>query len=218
MRVVESGTGSGSLSVSLAKAILPTGHLFTFEFNPDRVVKGKADFLKLGLNDFITVTHRDVLANGFTLGQGDGPLTDGETDARVGPGSIDAIFLDLPSPQLAVPHAYAILRKRGKLCNFSPCIEQVFKATQEMAKLGFYDIRTFECLTREIEVRRHEFLPLGDLSVAKSLLPPETDDGIANKRKQKQNQKESKKVAMLATATKVEARGHTGYLTFAIKF
>ena len=98
MRVVESGTGSGSLSVSLAKAILPTGHLFTFEFNPDRVVKGKADFLKLGLADFITVTHRDVLANGFTLGQGDGPLTDGEADARVGPGSVDAIFLDLPSP------------------------------------------------------------------------------------------------------------------------
>ena len=80
-----------------------------------------------------------------------------------------------------------MLKKRGRLCNFSPCIEQVFKATQEMAKLGFYDIRTFECLTREIEVRRQEFLPIGDLSVAKSLLPPEGDDGIASKRKQKQS-------------------------------
>ena len=87
-----------------------------------------------------------------------------------------------------------------------------------MAKLGFYDIRTFECLSREIEVRRHDFLPIGDPSVAKSLLPPEQEDGIATKRKQKQNQKESKRVSMLATRTKVEARGHTGYLTFAIKF
>jgi len=69
LRVVESGTGSGSLSVSLAKAILPTGHLFTFEFNPGRVVKATADFVKLGLSEFITVTHRDVLANGFTLGE-----------------------------------------------------------------------------------------------------------------------------------------------------
>merc|ERR1712176_1723689 len=48
MRVVESGTGSGSLSVSLTKAIIPTGHLLTFEFNHDRVGKAKADFTKLG--------------------------------------------------------------------------------------------------------------------------------------------------------------------------
>jgi len=33
MLVGESGTGTGSLSLSLTKAILPSGHLFTFEFN-----------------------------------------------------------------------------------------------------------------------------------------------------------------------------------------
>jgi len=106
MRVCESGTGSGSLSVSLTKVILPTGHLFTFEFNPDRVIKAQADFLKLGLSDYITVTHRDVLANGFTLGMDGNPISEGVTEAKVLPGSIDAIFLDLPSPQLAVGHAY----------------------------------------------------------------------------------------------------------------
>lgn len=217
MRVCESGTGSGSLSVSLTKAILPTGRLFTFEFNPDRVVKARADFEKLGLASFITVTHRDVLANGFTLGTDGHAITDGQTDALVTPGSIDAIFLDLPSPQLAVGHAYAILKKRGRLCNFSPCIEQVYKATQEMAKLGFYDIRTFECLTREIEVRKVDFIPIGDQSVVTSLLPESAEEGGV-KRKQKAKDKERKHSQMLATTPKVEARGHTGYLTFAIKF
>jgi tRNA (adenine57-N1/adenine58-N1)-methyltransferase len=67
MKVVESGTGSGSLSVSLCKAILPSGHLYTFEFNFDRVGKAKEDFMKLGLSNNITVTHRDVLSNGFIL-------------------------------------------------------------------------------------------------------------------------------------------------------
>ena len=69
--------------------------------------------MKLGINNFITVTHRDVLTNGFLL------------DDEVTPGSIDACFLDLPSPEVAVKHAYQILKTKGRLCNFSPCIEQV---------------------------------------------------------------------------------------------
>ena len=110
MRVVESGTGSGSLSLSLARQILPTGKLFTFEFNGNRVERAKDDFTRLGLYDpvCITVTHRDVLSDGFTLQDKDG-------ETLVSEGSIDAVFLDLPSPEVAVPHAYKILRKKGRL-------------------------------------------------------------------------------------------------------
>lgn len=67
VRVCESGTGSGSLSTSITKAIMPTGHLFTFEFNESRVDKAKADFKAMGFAPYITVTHRDVLTNGFLL-------------------------------------------------------------------------------------------------------------------------------------------------------
>ena len=145
MRVVESGTGSGSLSVSMTKAIMPTGHLYTFEFNEDRVNKAKVDFQKLGIGDYITVTHRDVLAEGFLLNE-----NDQESDDQVTEKSVDAVFIDLPSPEKAVPHCYKILKKRAAMCNFSPCIEQVQKVCQEMAKLGFYNIKTIECLSREI--------------------------------------------------------------------
>ena len=116
-RVCESGTGSGSLSTSITKAVMPTGHLFTFEFNADRVEKAKRDFNQMGFSSYITVTHRDVLANGFTLAAEEG------NSGGVQEGTIDAVFLDLPRPHVAVAHAYAVLRRKGKLCNFSPCIE-----------------------------------------------------------------------------------------------
>ena len=117
VRVCESGTGSGSLSTSMTKAIMPTGHLFTFEFNESRVTQARDDFTRMGFSQYVTVTHRDVLNNGFDL-----EATE-DNAGGVTEGSIDAVFLDLPKPHVAVPHAYKVLRRKGKLCNFSPCIE-----------------------------------------------------------------------------------------------
>lgn len=171
MRICESGTGSGSLSTSFARACMPTGHLFTFEFNEDRVGKAKAEFAEMGLSKFITVTHRDVLANGFLL------LGESEKgqDKTVTEDSIDCVFLDLPSPQIAVEHAYKVLRKQGKLCNFSPCIEQVQKATTMMAKLGFYNIKTIECLSRETVVRSTQFTSINPKKVVVDSATAEKD-------------------------------------------
>lgn len=97
--VVESGTGSGSLSHYFLRALKPTGHLHTFDFHEARADQARDEFKRHGLGDFVTVYHRDVCNLGFTS----------ELD-----GVADAVFLDLPSPDLAVPHAFKALKLSGK--------------------------------------------------------------------------------------------------------
>ena len=48
--VLETGTGSGSLTHSLARAVAPTGRVFTFEFHAGRAAKAREEFERHGLS------------------------------------------------------------------------------------------------------------------------------------------------------------------------
>ena len=91
--VLESGTGSGSLSHSLIRTVAPSGHLYTFDFHAERVEKARSEFAEHGLSDLVTATHRDVCSEGFGL----------ENKA-------DAVFLDLPHPWEVIKHAKAAMK------------------------------------------------------------------------------------------------------------
>lgn len=53
--VIESGTGSGSLSHYLIRAVKPHGHLHTFDFHEHRADQARTEFETHGIREFVTV-------------------------------------------------------------------------------------------------------------------------------------------------------------------
>jgi len=194
---VEAGTGSGSVSTSLARGLRPGGRLHTFEFHADRQRLAAEDFKRYGLDDTIISAHGDVCANGF------GDSLDG---------CIDGIFLDLPMPWLAIPHVSRGLKSQGKICTFSPCIEQIDKTAAELRRFRFRDIRMFETLAVNWAVKTEG--PPKRRKVSKEA----TKDTTANKSTENISAFEGDKATTPAWLSyQMPMRGHTGYLMVASK-
>ena len=63
---VESGTGSGSMTHSLARAVGPAGHVYSFDYHAQRVEQAAVEFKRHGMAN-VTVAAADVYADGFSL-------------------------------------------------------------------------------------------------------------------------------------------------------
>ncbi|KAK8916218.1 hypothetical protein KSP39_PZI022937 [Platanthera zijinensis] len=191
--VLESGTGSGSLTTSLARAVAPSGHVYTFDFHEQRSALARDDFNTNGLGGYITVSVRDVQGEGFP-------------DEFLG--AVDSVFLDLPQPWLAMPSAARMLKQDGIICSFSPCIEQVQRSCETLRQ-NFSDVRTFEVLLRTYEIRE------GRRGAKRNGGP--AAQKLNNKRPQLSSEieceGEESTYVMITPCS--ETRGHTGYLTFA---
>lgn len=125
------------------------------------------------MSDYVTVYHRDVCADGFAL-----------EDVA------DAVFLDLPSPWKALPSAKAALKREGgRICSFSPCIEQVQKTVQELTQLGFTDIYTVESLRRVLCVKKYI---MQDFDFNMDIRPSKDDNQLAETKDEAQNDTEMK--------------------------
>lgn len=191
--VLESGTGSGSLTTSLARAVAPSGHVYTFDFHEQRAALAREDFNTNGLGSFITVSVRDIQGEGFP-----------DEFCRV----VDSVFLDLPQPWLALPSAARMLKEDGVLCSFSPCIEQVQRSCEAL-RHNFTDLRTFEVLLRTYEIREGR-VEVGINGGPVILKPHKKRQHLSSEGEYEDDERTT---VMVKPCN--EARGHTGYLTFA---
>ncbi|CAL8273982.1 unnamed protein product [Merluccius merluccius] len=188
--VCESGTGSGSLSHAILRTIAPTGHLHTVEFHQQRAEKVEQEFQEHRVDHLVTVRNQDVCREGFGVA-----------------GVADAVFLDIPSPWEAVGHAHTAMKRHGgRLCSFSPCIEQVQRTCEALTERGFHDLSTLEVALRVHGVRSvglslPDFGPDAGPDAGETPAPAPVHTSVAIK----------------TTIPPREMTGHTGYLTFATK-
>jgi tRNA (adenine57-N1/adenine58-N1)-methyltransferase catalytic subunit len=159
-RVIESGTGTGSLTTAIAHYVGPTGKVYTYELRPEFQKNAAKNLQRSKLIDHVEMKSADV-----TLGYE-------ERD-------VDAVILDLAVPWLVVPHAYTALKPSGVLVSFSPTIDQVVKTTEALRENGFVFIETIECLMRTMQVERGKTRPntmmtghTGYITHARKILKP----------------------------------------------
>ena len=140
-RVVESGTGTGSLTTALAHYVGSTGKVYTYELRSEFQKNAAKNLQRSKLIDNVEMKSGDVTLTGY--------------DER----DVDAVILDLAVPWLVVPHAYASLKPSGVIVSFSPTIDQVVRTTEALRENGFVFIETVECLMRTMQVERGKTRP-----------------------------------------------------------
>lgn len=129
VRVLESGVGSGALSMAMLRA---GADIVGYELREDFANRARANveqFLGAEVLDRYRVELRDCYEG---------------IDER----DLDRVVLDLPEPWRVVPHAATALRPGGLLVSYTPSIVQVSQLRDALAKGPWFAAETVEVLQR----------------------------------------------------------------------
>jgi tRNA (adenine57-N1/adenine58-N1)-methyltransferase len=129
-RILESGVGSGALTMTLLRAVGPTGQVVGYELREDFAGRAQRNVEGyLGPDVPLRVEVRDTY-DGID-----------ETD-------LDRVFLDLPEPWRVVKHALSALRPGGIFVAYLPTILQVARLREELDDSPFGMAETIEVMHR----------------------------------------------------------------------
>ena len=146
-RVVEAGSGSGGLTLFLAWAVGPSGHVVSYDRRPEHQAVARENLTAAGLLPRVEFKEADVAVHGFE-----------ETD-------VDAVFLDVPEPWTVLEAAWTSLRPGGYLALYVPTYNQLERGVRALRERGFQEVSALELLERGLHVgeggTRPEFEVLG---------------------------------------------------------
>ncbi len=159
-KVLESGVGSGALTMTLLRAIGPTGRVIGYEIRDDFADRARRNVEAFLGDDVPLEIHvRDVY---------EGIDEDG----------LDRVVLDLPEPWRVVKHAETSLRPGGILIAYLPTIGQVARLREQLEESAFGMEQSLEVLHRTWHVEGQSVRPdhrmvahTGFLTSARLLVP-----------------------------------------------
>ena len=150
--VLEAGTGSGALTLALARAVGDKGTVISYETREEHHSRA-ADNIAAWFNELETGGNRDLGLGGNV------DLRLGDVFAEAIEIPIDRIILDLPEPWRAIGTTTQALVPGGVLCCYLPTVPQVSRTVEAMRSGGFGLINTLEGLVRTWNVEGQSVRP-----------------------------------------------------------
>lgn len=133
VRVLETGVGSGALSMALLRA---GADIVGYELREDFAVRAQRN-VEAYLGDQVGDRYRVQVRDSYEGID--------ETD-------LDRVVLDLPEPWLVIPHAAGALRPGGIVVAYTPSVVQVMQVHEALSAAGFAMTETIEVLHRSWHV------------------------------------------------------------------
>lgn len=141
VRVVEAGTGSGAMTLALARLVQPAGKVYTYEERAEHQENARKNIERAGLSACVEFRVRDIRA-GFD-----------ERDA-------DALFLDVREPWLFLAQAHAALKPGGFFGSLVPTTNQVSDMLGELERMGnWVEVKVSELLQRKYKTNADRLRP-----------------------------------------------------------
>ncbi|MEJ2780552.1 MAG: tRNA (adenine-N1)-methyltransferase [Sulfolobaceae archaeon] len=138
--VIEAGTGSGFLTISLAYTVGEKGRVITYDIREDMQETARRNLSFMGLLDRVTFKLKDIR-------QG--------IDER----DVDAVFLDMPDPWNTIQYVHEILKPSGSVVIFVPTVNQIEKTVLKIREFDFVDVHAEELIVREYQVKENATRP-----------------------------------------------------------
>ncbi|NPA54599.1 MAG: tRNA (adenine-N1)-methyltransferase [Aquificae bacterium] len=129
MNVLESGIGSGALTIVMANAVKPSGKIYCYE-REEKYLKNALENIKLaGFEEYVKAYHQDLSQ----------PLPEDFFDAG---------FIDVREPWLYIENIKNSLKNGAPVGFLLPTTNQVSQTLEELEKYGFIDFEVVEILLR----------------------------------------------------------------------
>ncbi|MCL5782661.1 MAG: tRNA (adenine-N1)-methyltransferase [Candidatus Thermoplasmatota archaeon] len=143
-RVLESGAGSGALTMALISAVGKSGLVTTVETDKKNID--------------LTRQNLDLVVPGHSWNAVNGNISTIDLEGRY-----DAVILDIPEPWNSIVNVRRFHIPGGRLCCYSPTYNQLEKNVSALTEAGYYVEESFELIKRDILVRSGATRPDNDI-------------------------------------------------------